>query len=70
MRRKDITELRQKGLAELRKVFREGQAKLITLRMEIKTEKIKNKRALSRTKDDLARMMTIIKEKEIEEERR
>lgn len=67
MKRKEITELKQKNLKELRALLEEMTSKLIKLQMEGKTGKSKNVRAVSRTRDDLARIMTVIRGKKPEE---
>lgn len=67
MKKKEIRELREKTLAELGKMLKEKQSGLVKLRMEIATQKIKNIRVLARTRDDLARIMTVINQKELEE---
>lgn len=66
MKRKDLKELKQKTLAELKKLAVETEQEQVRLKMEIKTGKNKNTRAMARKRDDLARILTIIVEKESE----
>ena len=66
MKRKDIKELKQKTLAELKKLANETEQEQVRLKMETKTGKNKNTRAVARKRDDLARILTAIVEKELE----
>ncbi|MDO8551589.1 MAG: 50S ribosomal protein L29 [bacterium] len=63
MKKKEIKELKTKSQLELTKMLGEYRSKLTKLRLEVGTEKIKNIRLVARTRDDIARLMTIIKEK-------
>lgn len=64
MKRKEVRELKDKNLMELGKLLDETRNKLIKLRMEKRNEKMKNVRAIARTRDDIAKILTAIKEKE------
>jgi len=64
MKRKEVKELKDKNLMELGKLLDETRNKLVKLRMEKRNEKMKNIRALARTRDDIAKILTTIKEKE------
>lgn len=64
MKRKEAKELKDKNLMELGKLLDEMRNKLVKLRMEKRNEKMKNIRALARIKDDIAKILTTIKEKE------
>lgn len=66
MKRKAIGELKQKTLAELKKLLIETEQEPVRLKMEIKTGKNKNTRAVARKRDDLARILTVIREKGLE----
>lgn len=63
MKRKDIQELRSKTKGELAKLLTEGRVSLVKLRMELKTAKVKNVRLSARKQDDIARILTIMEEK-------
>lgn len=63
MKRKDIQELRNKTKGELAKLLMEERGSLVKLRMELKTAKVKNVRWPARRQDDIARILTIMEEK-------
>ena len=66
MKRNQIKEVSQKLLPELRKLLVERQKNLLQLKMEAKSGKIKDIRAISKARDDLARIATMIRQKELE----
>lgn len=63
MKRKEIKELKQKTLLELKVLLAETQMALTKLRMELATAKNKNVRGLAGKRDDIARIKTTIEEK-------
>lgn len=67
MKHKEIRELHQKGRLELGKMLTEAQEKVQKMRMESRTQKVKNVRQIGRLKDDIARIMTVVRQKELEE---
>lgn len=69
MKRKDLNEIKLKELPELNKILAETQKSFLKLKMEFRGGKIKDVRILRKTRDDLARIMTIIKEKTQKEEK-
>lgn len=67
MKSKDIKELQQKTIPELEKLLKEKQSDLLKLKMDIKSKKTKNVRALAQARHDLARIMTFLRQKQEEE---
>lgn len=70
MKRKQIQELHQKETGELRKLLSQAQDELVKLRMDLEAKKIKDVHALAKKRDEIARIKTILKEKESMEESR
>ncbi len=64
MKRNEIKELAKKTGAELKTALAEAQKKLLQKKLEAKARKIKNGRMLARLRDDIARILTILTEKE------
>ena len=58
-----IKELREKGIAELKKLLVEKKEQVRKLRFDIATKQVKNNRELRNNKKDIARILTLIKEK-------
>ncbi len=58
-----IEELRTKGKAELEKSIQDLKKKLSDFRFRFSSNKLKNVKEIEGTKKDIARMMTIINEK-------
>lgn len=65
MKRKDLKEYHTKDRKELEGLLKESRKQLVVLKMEKATGKGKNVHALSQKKDEIARILTILKEKEI-----
>jgi large subunit ribosomal protein L29 len=65
MKRKDIQELSSKEVKELRTLLKEKQESLFTAQLDHKTGKLTNKRSLSSTRDDIARIKTVLRQKEV-----
>lgn len=65
MKRKDFLALKQKTVKELTKDLDEKRHTLAKYLMERKVKQIKNTRQKVTISDDLARILTLIKEKEI-----
>lgn len=57
----EIKELRQKPESELRKSLLELREKLRVLRFDLAAGKVKNVREIRKTKKDIARILTVIK---------
>lgn len=67
MKGKDIKELQQKIIPELKKLLKEKQSDLLKLKMDIESKKTKNVRAFAQARHDLARIMTFLRQKQEEE---
>ena len=65
MKRQELKELRQKNQAELKRLLREAQNKLAKMRIERKAGNIKDVYAVAKTQDEIAKIATIIHEKEL-----
>ncbi len=63
MKRKEITEFKNKPLAELEKFVRDSKEKLRVLKFDLAAGKVKNVRDLRMMKKDIARALTFIKDK-------
>ena len=68
MKTKDLQNLKGKTVAELKKAALEKSSGLNKLRTELMTGKHKNVRVVKNARQDLARIYTILKEKELLEE--
>lgn len=64
MKRKQIDELHQKEVGELKKLLSQAQSELVKLRMDLATKKIKDVHVVAKKGDEIARIKTILKEKE------
>ena len=58
-----ITELRPKNKKELAKMLINSKERLRTLKFDLASGKVKNVRAIRELKKDIARILTILKEK-------
>ena len=67
MKRKQITELHHKNVAELKKELIEKRQELTKLRLGKTTTTVKNTRIARIVKDDVARIVTMIHLKELKE---
>ena len=59
-----IKELREKSNYELKKLLLDSRKKLSKLRFEIEAKKLKNNQELKNTRKTIAKILTILKEKE------
>jgi len=59
-----VGELRKKDKKELEKMLRDRQRSLNELRFQLAMNKIKNVSEIKKTKREIARILTILKEKE------
>lgn len=66
MKKKDITKLHELSVAELQKKLEEMQRVLAKSRLEKKVGKLPNPRSVSMLSDDIARVKTIMRQKEME----
>ena len=67
MKKKELEELRTKTIEELKKLIRKTQEELVRLKIEKKAGKLKDVHQPRKKSDDLARLKTILKEKELNE---
>jgi len=58
-----IIELRQKTKSELEKLLQDNQERLRSLRFDLVSGKVKNVREIRKIKKDIARILTLIKQK-------
>lgn len=58
-----IKELREKNIAELENILGEKRANTIKLRFNIASKQVKNTKELKNEKRDIAKILTLIKEK-------
>ncbi len=56
-------ELREKTKAQLEKLLKEKREKLFKLKLDLAERKLKNFREIRETKRDIARILTILREK-------
>lgn len=56
-------DLRKKGKEELEKLLKEQREKLAKLKFDLSLGKLKNVREIKQTKKDIARILTILREK-------
>lgn len=57
------SELRKKGIDELEKLLQEKRKKLFELKLNLTSRKLKNFNEIKETKRDIARILTILREK-------
>ena len=58
-----VKELRTKENAELNKILQDKKMELVKLRFDWKNKKLKNTNLIKETKKDIARILTILKER-------
>ncbi len=68
MKKKDFEKLRKLGLKELKEELIKTRKDLVDLKMAGNREKTKDVRLIGKKRDEIARMMTILKEKQLMEE--
>lgn len=65
--KKNIKELKNKSPKELFRALKEAREKLLKLKLEVAQAKVKNHREIPGTKKEIARILTILQEKQWEE---
>lgn len=65
-----IKELRQKSTRELQVLLEQSQKKLSQLRFDLNSKKLKNVREIPLSKRLIAKILTILKEKEYAEDKK
>lgn len=68
MKKKDIQELRTKDIQELKALLTQAREKLLSLQLEKAQYKLKNLRSLFMQRKDIAKIQTILSEKEKQNE--
>ncbi len=63
MKRKEISELKNRSLPELQKLFEEARVKLRILKFDLAAGKVKNVRDVRMLKKDIARILTFTRQK-------
>lgn len=63
-----VEEIRALGPAELAKQLESAHAELLDLRFKAATKQLVNHREIPRLKRDIARMKTVLRERELEQE--
>jgi len=66
MKKKDIQDLHTRTTEELIKTANEIKSELFDLSLELSMQKLKNTSLIKRKKDDLARIKTILRGKELQ----
>jgi ribosomal protein L29 len=62
MKKREIQELKNKPLAELEKLFREGRERLRVLKFDLAAGKVKDVRELRDLRKNIARLLTFMKD--------
>ena len=65
-----IKEIREKEIGHLQHELAEKQKHLFDLRSQAVTEKLEDPSQLHKTRQDIARMKTILRERELEEQKK
>jgi ribosomal protein L29 len=68
MKKKDINDLRSKSIADLVKLVGEKKLELAKVSVEMKTSQEKNIKKARNLRDEIAKISTIIREKQIFEQ--
>lgn len=66
MKTKEKKDLRTKSIVELRTMLKNAKNAIFTAKLEKSQNKLKNTRSLSLKRKEIAQILTIMKEKEIE----
>jgi len=69
MKFNEIKELHNKSLTELKTLLKEAKNELAKLKMDLAVKKLKNVHAVLLKRRDISRLMTVIREKELMEEK-
>lgn len=65
MKKKELKELHQKSQQDLQSLMKKTQEEMVKLKMDRKAGRLKNVRLPENKRHDLARIKTILKEKEL-----
>lgn len=67
MKKKDLKDLHSKTIKELQGLIQKTESDLVKQQIDLRAGKLKNFALVKKTKSDLARFKTILKEKELNE---
>lgn len=67
MKKKEISQLHTKSSQELKSLIKKMEEELVKMRVDLKSGKLKDVRAVLKERRDLARVKTILKELELNE---
>jgi len=65
MKPKQLKELRDKSIDELKQILKVNQAELVKIKTELTTKKLKNTSLVREKNKDIAQIKTLIREKEL-----
>ena len=68
MKKKELEELRQGNIKNLKKVLEKKQLEKIKVKMQLKTGQLKNVKQVWSLRKEIAQILTLIREKEIKGE--
>lgn len=69
MKLKEVKELHNKSIIELKTLLSQAKSELVKLKLNLAVKKLKNIHAVLTLRRDISRIMTVIKEKEFMEEK-
>lgn len=64
MKRKETSQLKEKNKEELKKMLADARGRLVKLKVEKGSGKLKDIHAMAKTRGDIARIMTIIRQQQ------
>lgn len=67
MKKKEISQLHTKSSQELKSLIKKMEEELVKMRIDLKSGKLKDVRAVLKKRRDLARVKTVLGEKELNE---
>lgn len=65
MKKKDKESLHAKSIKELRELIKEAQEELVRLRLDLGAGKVRDTQTVNKKRHDLARLKTILREREL-----
>ena len=65
MKKKELTELKSKSIEELNTLLKDKKSELFNLRFQLATGQLQNTAAIRECKKDIARVKTIIRQREL-----
>lgn len=65
MKKKQLQELHTKSIKELNELVKKAQEELVKLKVELGAGRLKDTQAMNKKRHDLARIKTILREKEL-----